>query len=167
MTTEKFWQLIEQSRAAGDQLAALEAAVAALPPREMVAFEGLCWDMLSLSYHRSVWAVAAIIQPGCGDGAFEAVRAWMVLQGQEFFEQATAHPEKIAERVPADVFLLPWEKDGEELLRLVPRLYLQATGEDLPTLPRKVPYVLKGQRWTEYDLPELYPAVWRKYRKEG
>jgi hypothetical protein len=166
MTTEHFWQLIEQSRAAGDQLAALEAAVAALPPREMVAFEGHCWDMLSLSYYRLLWAVAAIIQPGCGDSAFEAVRAWMVLQGREFFEQATAHPEKIAECVPADVFPLPWEKDGEELLRLVPRLYHQATGEDLPTLPRKVPYVLKGQRWTEYDLPELYPAVWQKYRKE-
>src|SRR5688572_27814987 len=106
MTLEQFWQMIEQSRAASaageDQIAALTEAVIALPPREMSSFEGHCWDLLSMSFRRELWAVAAIIEPGCSQGSFDALRAWLILWGKEFFERVTAHPELIAERVPAN-----------------------------------------------------------------
>lgn len=164
MTIDQFWRLIEQSRTAGadKQIDALEQALRKLPPREMVSFEGLCWDLLSLSYKREIWAVATIIDPYCTQAAFDAVRAWTVLEGREFFEQVTARPDKLAERVPKGQ--APWAAVGEKLLSLVPRLYREATGDELPTLPRTVPYVLKGHRWAEGDLPELYPDVWKKYR---
>jgi hypothetical protein len=166
MTTEQFWEMIEQSRAAGlkgaSQIEALEKVLCAMPPNEIVSFEGNCWDLLSLSYNREIWAVATIIQPNCTHGSFDAARAWIVLEGKEFFDQVMAKPERLSERVPPG--LVPWIPDGEMLLRLVPRLYMKITGEDLPTLPRKVPYVLKGQRWTEFDLPEMYPELWKRYR---
>ena len=166
MTTEQFWQMIEQSRAAAKkgepQVVALEKSIRALPTTEMVTFEGHCWDLLSISFKREIWAVATIVQPTCTHGSFDAVRAWMILEGKDFFEQVVAHPEKLADRAPRG--RIPWMPDGEMLLRLVPRVYRSLTGEDLPTLPRKVPYVLKGPRWTEYDLPEMFPELWRRYR---
>ncbi|MCE9533487.1 MAG: DUF4240 domain-containing protein [Planctomycetes bacterium] len=168
MTTEQFWRLIDESRMAATpenpQFANLEKSIRALPTREMVFFEGHCWDLLSLSLKRELWAVATIIQPSCTQYSFDAVRAWIILEGKEFFEAVVANPEKLADRVPRG--RIPWIPNGEMLLRLVPRVYRSLTGEDLPTLPRKVPYVLKGVRWTEFDLPELYPALWKKYRGE-
>lgn len=168
MTLEQFWQLIEQSRSAAaakrdTQIAFLEKSLRAMPPQEMVQFEGHCWDLLSLAYRREIWAVATIIQPTCTHASFDAVRAWLILQGQEFFDLVTNDPPRLADRSRRGH--VPWMPEGEFLLRLVPRVYRSITGEDLPTLPRKVPYVLKGQRWTEYDLPELYPDLWKKYHE--
>jgi hypothetical protein len=167
MTTEQFWQLIEQSRGAtssGDiRIAFLDKAIRALKPAEMVAFEGHLWDMLSLSYRREIMAVATIIQPTCTHASFDAVRAWMVLEGKEFFDRVTEEPRNLVERAPRG--RVPWIPDGELLLRLVARVYRAATGDDLPTLPRTVPYVLKGQRWTEHDLPDMFPDLWKKYRR--
>ncbi len=165
MTTDQFWLLIEQSRQASKgelPISLLENSIRAMPHPEIVSFEGHCWDLLSLSYKREIWAVATIIQPTCTQITFDAVRAWMILQGKEYFDMVSAAPERLAERCPRG--RVPWVPDGEMLLRMVPRLYLNLTGEDLPTLPRKVPYVLKGQRWTEYDLPDMYPELWRRYR---
>ncbi len=166
MTLDQFWQMIEQSRSDAmqgeDQVVALERALLALPPREMVSFEGHCWDLLSLSFRRELWAVAAVIEPGCSQGSFDALRAWMILQGKEFFDRVVAHPQRIAERIPANSH--PWQITGEKLLELVPHNYQKVTGEEMPTVPRKVPYVIKGSRWTESDLPEMYPELWRKYR---
>jgi Protein of unknown function (DUF4240) len=166
MTLDQFWQLIEQSRATGgtveEQVAALEGVVHALPPREMVSFEGHCWDLLSHSFRRELWAVAAVIEPGCSQGSFDAMRAWMILGGREFFERAVAHPSQIADRVPAQA--RPWHVAGEKLLQMVPQHYQSVTGEEMPTIPRKVPYVIKGTRWTEADLPDMFPELWRKYR---
>ena len=166
MTQEDFWLMIERSRSETtkeiNQVSLVEKAIAAIAPREMVAFEGHCWDLLSISLTRELWAVATIIQPTCTHAAFDGVRAWMILQGKEFFDRVLAEPQRLADRAPRG--RVAWVPDGEMLLRLVPRLYRAATGDDLPTVPRKVPYVLKGARWTEYDLPELYPDLWRKYR---
>jgi len=166
MTLDQFWRLIEESRMGASaempQVSVLERSLRALPTREMVAFEGNCWDLLSLSFKRESWAVATIIQPSCTQGSFDAARAWMILEGRDFFDAVSNNPEKLADRAPRG--RVPWVPDGEMLLRLVPRVYRNITGEDLPTLPRKVAYVLKGTRWTEFDLPELYPDLWRKYR---
>lgn len=166
MTLDQFWQLIEESRAAGpDQVYALEKEVLNLPPREMISFEGHCWDLLSLSFRRELWAAAAVIEPDCSQGSFDAMRAWLILEGREFFEQAVARPEVIAGRVPNPSS--HWRKHGERLLEVVPRNYRKLTGEEMPTVPRKVPYVIKGQRWVESDLPDMYPSLWRKYRTCG
>jgi hypothetical protein len=163
MTIDQFWRLIEQCRMAGERrLAVLEEMLRKLSPREMVSFEGHSWDLLSISYRREIWAVAAIIDPLCSQAAFDAVRGWMILEGKEFFTEVISRPEKLAERVtPGQV---PWRVEGEQLLALVSRVYQNMTGDELPTLPRTVPYVLKGQRWNEQDLPDLYPEQWRKYR---
>jgi hypothetical protein len=166
MTLEHFWQLIEQSRTAAatgeDQIAALARTVLVLPPYEMISFEGHCWDLLSVSFRRELWAVSAIIEPGCSQGSFDALRAWVILGGKEFFDRVVAHPEQLAERLP--VHARPWLVVGEELLDLVPHNYPKLTGEEMPTVPRKVPYVIKGSRWSEADLPEMFPELWRKYR---
>jgi hypothetical protein len=166
MTIEAFWQLVEQSRATAvkgeSRVGMLDRALTASQPREIVAFEGHCWDLLSVSFNREIWAAATIIQPSCTANSFEAARAWTILEGKEFFEQVCEAPERLADRAPRGQ--VPWLPEGEMLLRLAPRVYRKVTGEDLPTLPRTVPYVLKGQRWTEYDLPEMFPDLWRKYR---
>lgn len=166
MTTEQFWNLIEQSKTTAKNespIANLEKALRALPTKEIVSFEGQCWDLLSVSYKREIWAVATIIQPSCTQGSFDAVRGWLILQGREFFDLVCNTPELLSSRCPRG--RIPWIPDGEMLLRLVPRVYRNMTGEDLPTLPRSVPYVLKGERWTEFDLPEMYPELWKKYRE--
>lgn len=166
MTLEQFWQMIEQSRSASaagkDQISALTEAVIAMPPREMISFEGHCWDLLSMSFRREFWAVAAIIEPGCSQGSFDALRAWLILSGKEFFDRVLAHPELIAECISVNT--RPWLITGEKLLDIVPMNYPKVTGEEMPTVPRKVPYVIKGSRWSEADLPDMYPELWRKYR---
>lgn len=166
MTNEQFWQLIEESRAAAakgeSQVGFLEKAVGALPAKEIVTFEGHCWDALSLCFRREIWAVAAIMQPSCNQGTFDAVRAWMILQGKEFFDGVVATPQRLADGAPRG--RVPWLPDGEMLMRLIPRLYRRVTSDEMPTVPRKVPHVLKGTRWTDHDLPEMYPELWKKYR---
>jgi hypothetical protein len=166
MTTERFWQLIELSRMAAacgqSQLDRLETALLNLPRMELVEFEATLWDLLSLSYRREIWAVATIIQPKCSHGSFDAARAWMVLEGEKFFEQVMTNSETLAKHAPRGS--IPWVPDGGRFLKLARRIYQRMTGEDLPTLPRKIPHVLKGERWTNSDLPELYPALWKKYR---
>lgn len=166
MTVDQFWQMIEQSRAAAergeDPIAYLDKAIGALPPREMVSFEGNCWDLLSLSFRRELWAAAAIIEPACSQGAFDALRAWLILQGKEVFDRVVANPVRLADCPP--LRSTPWQTTGSRLLDLVPRNYQKATGEEMPTVPRKIPYVIKGPRWTEHELPEMYPELWRKYR---
>lgn len=166
MTIDDFWKLIDDGRdgSPGESpVARLEQAIVTLPPKEIVSFEGLCWDLMSISYLREIWAVATVIQPSCSQAHFDAARAWIILQGKHYFDLILAHPELLADEVPRGT--VPWFPEGERLLRLVPRVYRKLTGEDLPTLPRKVPYVLKGERWTEFDLPDLYPALWKKYRE--
>ncbi len=167
MTVNQFWQLIEESRQASKkgmpQVAYLEKSLRALPNNDIVGFEGNCWDLLSVCYTRELWAVATIIQPSCTLASFDAVRAWIILQGRECFETICDAPERLADRALRR--RIPWAPDGEMLLRLVPRIYRHITGDELPTLPRSVPCVLKGERWVEFDLPELYPELWKKYRE--
>ena len=165
MTLEQFWQFIEQSRIAGkgeEQLNHLEKAIVCLPPREMVSFEGHSWDLLSISFRRELWAVASVLEPGCSQGSFDALRAWMILEGKDFFDRVVAQPDRIAERIPSSS--VPWHVAGGRMLGLVQQNYHRITGEDMPTVPRKVPYVIKGPRWTEADLPDMFPELWRKYR---
>jgi hypothetical protein len=166
MTIEQFWQIIEECRAAADRgasrIEALQKLVSRLSPREMVSFEGHLWDLLSISYRREIWAVATIIDPAFNQGDFEAIRAWMILEGREFFDAVALDAQRLADRVPpGKVF---WLSDGDRLLNMVQHLYRAVARDELPTLPRTVPYALKGQRWSDDDLPSLYPELWQKYR---
>ena len=166
MTIEHFWHLIEQSCAADErgenQIACLDNLVKNLSPREMISFEGHCWDLMSIAFRRELWAVATIIEPGCNQASFDSMRAWLILRGRNVFDKIVSDPEKIVDCIPPKT--IPWFHSGESLLRIVPANYRTLVGDEMPTVPRKVPYILKGNRWTEPDLPALYPSLWRFYR---
>lgn len=83
MDVATFWRLIETSHteARGDieqQIARLTAAVAALEPDEIVAFDRLFRAQMNRAYRWDLWAAASIINGGCSDDGFEYFRAWLI-----------------------------------------------------------------------------------------
>ena len=94
------------------------------------------------AYHWDLWALAFVAQDGCSDDAFEAFRAWLILQKRECFELAVQDIRLVVDRVPA-------VRAGK------------------PPMPLKTPALkLQGEPWEEEDLDRRYPELCRYYETQ-
>jgi hypothetical protein len=144
MQREWFWQLMDESRAEADgdpfeQSQRLTAALAELPPEEIIEFDHLAHELQDQAYSAALWEACYVIEPGCNDDGFLAWRQWLIGQGQEAFERALADPDTLAELVDGDQ-----ETGFELLLGVADEAYVQATGEALPIVLRAA-QPLKGE----------------------
>lgn len=161
MTITEFWKIVEKSmqgiESADEQAEKLEEVLSKLPPEEIVSFENIFTDFLYASYRWDLWGVAYILCGGCGDDSFDYFRAWLIGRGQKFYEDAMKNPESIAEKVTEDDF-----PEAELLMYAAAKAYEGKTGQDLPPRSIKSPKEPAGKKWTEEELPRLFPVASKK-----
>jgi hypothetical protein len=165
MDKQRFWQLIEQSKAESsdcdEQAQHLTKSLAQLEAEEIIGFDKHFTQLGNESYRWDLWAVAYLVLGGCSDDSFDYFRSWLISQGQEFFEQVMANPELAADRIEA-------AEEGaecEEIMYAAAQAYQQVTGQELPAADyhRQRPEEPIGQAWEEDDLEAMYPDLWQKY----
>lgn len=163
MNQDDFWKLIKKSRRGTEdcdkQVANLTTMLEQLSPQEITEFNNLLWNLLGDSYQWDLWAVAYILHGGCSEDKFLYFRCWLILQGQQFFEQVLAEPSTIERRVKGN----GTETKYELLLTVAGRAYANKTGEEIPQTNSKYPAKPSGTKWKEEDLDSLYPKLMKKF----
>jgi len=164
MTRDQFWSLIEQSRTASSdcegQTEALTAILAKLPVDDIVAFDNIFHELVHEAYRWDLWAVAYIINGGCGDDGFEYFRCWLIGQGRSYYEQALKSPERAADNAaPGEI------TDCEVLAYASNDAYEKVTGTEMPIVfgSRPAPAEPTGEAWEEEDLEGLYPELYARF----
>ena len=167
MNEEKFWRLIENSKAesGGDtdaQLEVLRENLENLSPEEIAAFDDIFTKFYWQSYDWKLWAAAYLIDGGCSDDGFDYFRAGLILQGEKIFNAALADPESLVDVINfADGDLAEnsdWAAGVEEFLYLPSEVYEEKTGEEISreiSAPRKP----SGERWAEETVEEVLPKL--------
>jgi hypothetical protein len=157
-----FWDLIATARshasATLEQLAALGESLRAFDAADVKRFGSLYVKFMRRLYHWNVWALAYAARGGCSDGAFEAFRTWLILQGDPaLVSLAVTDPSRAAERVPAE----PDLPDGH-CLPMLEESYLLRKGSwlELPPIDLDEP---KGREWAEETFAATYPELVRRY----
>jgi hypothetical protein len=161
MTTTEFWTIIEKSKhgteSSDEQAEKLEVLLSKLPPEEIASFEDLFTKLRFAAYRWDLWGVAYILCGGCSDDSFDYFRAWVIGRGEKFYEDAMKDPESIARKVTEDDF-----PEAELLMYAADKAYEAKTGHDLPARTIKHPKEPAGKKWTEEDLPKLFPVASKK-----
>lgn len=147
MNRDQFWQVIDEARTAAaerdpDSVAeSATALLARLSAEEIVRAEQVLSELLAESYLGDLWGAAYLVNGGASDDGFEYFRGWLISQGREVFEQATADPDALAE-VPAvrQAAARHEDLDGEMILAIAWNAYQQRTGEQLPAHAVSVSY---------------------------
>ena len=157
MTEDLFWELIEAARenagTADEQIELLTERLAAFKASQIKAFEKLLVEALARAYHFDLWALAFLVQDGCSDDAFEAFRAWLVLQGRRAFDLALAEPTRFLKEHSTT------SNGAAEALLEVPAIaYEWRSGKALKPAKRR-PADIQGEAWEEDDLPARYPEL--------
>jgi len=170
MNENQFWELIDQARkaaaghsmdAADRQAAALEAALAKLPPKEIVAFQELLDRKMADTYRWDLWGAAYLLNGGCSDDCFDYFRGWLIGRGLKVFDAALKKPDSLAEFAadPRNTDPSDAGRECESFLYVARGAYRKATGGEMPDVARSMPREPKGTQWTEEDLPRLLPVI--------
>lgn len=163
MNREIFWQLMDDTRAASDgdpfeQGQQLAAALAALTPEEIVAFDDLAHELQEQAFTAELWEACYVIEPGCSEEGFLAWRQWLIGQGRAAFERVLAEPDRLADLVDAEQ-----DSGFELLLGVADEAYAQVTGGLLPIRLRP-PQPLKGElHEDDEDIFKRFPRLTAKF----
>ncbi len=169
MEKAQFWRMIEAAKATSEgecegQVESLISALAALPAKEIIAFDRILDELLAQSYRNDLWAAAYLINGGCSDDGFEYFRGWLIAQGETVFENALRNPETLAE---VDSALMDeGQAECEDLLYVASEAYEAKTGSEIPSRKR-VPKELTGPEWTEEDLDTMFPRLNARISESG
>lgn len=117
---------------------------------QIKVFDKLLWDVMQRLNHWDIWALAYLLQDGCSDDAFEAFRAWVILQGREAADLALSKPLDFLDRVDASGAL-----DGSTLLHAAAIAFDRRTGKAL-RMAKRGPVQVQGTPWQEETVGETY-----------
>jgi hypothetical protein len=169
MTRSEFWTLIEASRSEGSerwlQHERLESILRNVSSAEIISFAGHWFDMLALAARDDLSAAVWLIEGVCSDDGFEAFRAWLISEGQEFFFSVLENPDSLNERCANGVFY-------EDMLLIPFSVYRKASGSELPSdaIPIGIAPIdgrpndgVVNWNWTREDLPKRFPKLWKAY----
>lgn len=101
MDIDTFWDIIETARAQSgpgrpiDQ--ALAGCLAARSRGDILGFQQRFDELHTALYRWDVWAAAYLIGGGCSDDGFLDFRAGIIAQGRDWYEQAAASPDSLAD----------------------------------------------------------------------
>jgi hypothetical protein len=161
MTKAEFWKIVEKSKRGAkseeEQAEKLEALLSGLAPEEIVSFDNIFNQFRYAAYRWDLWGVAYLLCGGCSDDAFDYFRAWVIGRGQKFYEAAMKDPESVARRVTEDDF-----PEAELLMYAASQAYEEKSGQSLPPRAIKHPKGPAGRKWTEEELPKLFPVAFKK-----
>ncbi|HSR42600.1 MAG TPA: DUF4240 domain-containing protein [Longimicrobiales bacterium] len=164
-----FWALIEETRPAdGDPSRHADALTERLVDRgvdDVRAFGARFHGAMGALYRWDLWGAAYLVFGGCGDDAFEYLRAWIIGRGESAWRQARTDPQAFflslvgdAEDVE-DRLVELGVHDGEPLLYAAGTAHERLTGEWLPPPEVAGPLAPAGEEWDEEDLEECFPAL--------
>ncbi|MFP2913081.1 DUF4240 domain-containing protein [Pyxidicoccus sp. 3LFB2] len=166
MNEQRFWQLIDASRAAAggardmasaqEQAESLEELLTREPPADLLDFERMFSELMARSYDWNLWGAAYVLNGGCSDDGFDYFRAWLIGQGKKVFEAVLADPDSLGDYVDDEV-------EAEDLLYVAGRAYEEQTGDELPSVTVDLPDEPRGEEWEEEDLPERFPRLSAKF----
>jgi len=179
MDEERFWEQIEQSRAAavaakddGDflerQSKALTELLLALPAEEILAFDRRFHERWNALYHWSLWGAAYWLNGGCGDDGFNDFRSCVISLGRESFHHILADPDVLAEMVGRpDVPYL----QSEGFQYVAARAYERKAGHAAPDEGHPpAPADPVGERWDFDDEAEAqarFPRIYERFPDMG
>ena len=162
MDEERFWTIVEQTKAAagndGDaQAAELQKALEQLSAEDIVAFDATWTTQINRAYTWDLWAGAYIINGGCSDDGFEYFRRWLVGQGRQVFEAALKDPESLLDVAEANV-------ENEDLGYAALDAYQKVTGKEFSYDQRPAgPDDPLGEEWDEDTVSTKYPKLAAKF----
>jgi len=174
MTDDKFWVLIAKSLRPGlkrnRQLEALAAALRALSPSEIEAFESAFQRQVHKAYRWDLWGAAYVICGGASDDGFEYFLRWLISKGFAVFDAALANPDSLADVLPPDV---EGPADFEEFAYVARQVWEEKTGVDSLTDPdasfpaggSPVSNQAKGAPFDEDHVDKDYPKLWKRFGK--
>ena len=168
MNSEGFWELIDSTRPPGadveDHAESLVARLVGFGVDETQQFVSLWDDAMDALYRWDLWGAAYLAFGGCGDDAFEYLRAWLIGQGRSTYDQARTEPERMFIALLADS-TDPDERwhtigihDGEALLYAGVSAHEALTGEWPPRSATRSTEP-EGQELDEDDLPARFPRL--------
>ncbi len=167
MSLDRFWQLIETAgRGGGDGrggdnfrvAAALQSALAKLRREEILGFQLRLNERMAESYRWDLWAVAYIVNGGASDDGFVYFCGWLISQGRTYYEAALENPVRAADRAGKHQ-----QNENEQLLYVAMQAYQAKAGKMMPQLPFHISGEPTGKRWSEEDLPKLYPELTKRF----
>ena len=166
MNESEFWDIIDKSKKAAneleDQYKQLKEILKKYEPEDIISFD-LIWHKKHIELYRwDLWAIAYIINGGCGDDSFIDFRSWIISRGKEFYNNASDHPKYIGENVKLDE-----ESFFEEIAYAADEAYEEKTGEEMSVLLDRYPKEPDdpyGEYWDEDDLENLYPELCKKFK---
>lgn len=168
MNSDGFWALIDATRPPGpdadSHAESLIRRLVALDVDQTRQFVSLWEDAMSALNRWDLWGAAYLALGGCGDDAFEYLRAWIIGQGRSVFDRARGEAEQLF------VDLLAgstdpderWDEigihDGEPLLYAGGRAHETLTGRWPPPSATR-PTEPDGEEWEEEELPAWFPRL--------
>lgn len=154
------WEAIERSAARAGrgteaQVQELLASLQRLEAEEIVAFDVFLQEQLERAYRWDLWAVAYLVMGGCSDDSFLTFRAWLIAQGETYFEAALNDPPSAA------LAIQPGDRPGlESLLYVAANAHEAVAGRALPlSCTRPVRREPAGIEWEESEVDLLYPEL--------
>ncbi|WP_030057784.1 MULTISPECIES: DUF4240 domain-containing protein [Streptomyces] len=103
MDIDGFWNVVgaaraESSGSPGKAFAeALVDQLARLPQEEILSYQERFDEVHGAVYRWDVWAAAYLIGGGCSDDSFMDFRAGLIALGRDWYEQAAAQPDELAD----------------------------------------------------------------------
>jgi hypothetical protein len=179
MDDSQFWTIIEQARDAADNdpyevCNALEEALAAMQPGDILEFDRLFYQHFFESYRADLWGAAFLMNGGCSDDGFDYFRGWLIVQGREVFENALKNPDSLADVVsPDDEADFGFE--DEDVLNVAYRAWMRATNKTTDEFYEQRADVGGNPALAEFlwsdgqgDMDEkagkrLYPKLWKQF----
>lgn len=180
-----FWQIVQETHdaTAGDMDAkcnAIRARLLSLSATDVLASCEHFDRAMDRAYDWRIWGAAFVIHGGCSDDTFSDFRASLISRGRQSFELALSDPDALADGAIDDD---AWFYEGyqyaiSDAIRAKhpsarptdPRGWLARTlapRSDLPPpLPPRyapAPHEPAGKQWSEGDLPDLYPKLWKRF----
>lgn len=172
MTEDEFWSLIAVSAPyeadPERQMEVLAAALDALPPEEIEAFEIEFWKQMARAYTWDLWGATYVIHGGASDDGFEYFRRWLISKGRPVFEAALADPDILADDLaPGPEGVLEFE----EFSYVAGDVWARKTGRSRNDFaPESLDYMMpaepQGTSFDEEDeaaFESKYPRLWRRF----
>jgi hypothetical protein len=185
LTDQDFWQVVQDAHdaSAGDMTAkceAIRARLIAKPGYDVLSFREHFDRSMDRAYDHALWGAAYVINGGCGDDTFNDFRACLISRGRQAYEDALSDPDSMADGLvePESWFFEGYEYAISDAVRAVHRTVAPANSRGwlgrlipsrsagiVPIPPRYAPLPREpaGTRWSEDDLPRLYPKLWARF----
>jgi hypothetical protein len=162
MDDSRFWMLVEaaKSQAGANEHArppGLRAALAALQPDEIQAFQRVYDRMIARANRWDLWGAAYLMNGGCSDDGFRYFRDWLISEGKASYEQALADPDSLAELPVRD------EAELEPFGYAAMDAYAEHTDRELERDCSDELAVPEGHEWDVDELPAMFPRLAAKY----